>query len=72
MLIFKRTDYTKKLRVVNALLCWLRCCVHCLKDGIRLALPVVYHLSNSAHSSCPNSTRLQPTQQGIHHTRFFV
>ena len=26
MLIVRRTDYTKKLRVVNALLCWLQSC----------------------------------------------
>ena len=25
-LIIRRTDYTKKLRVVNALLCWLQSC----------------------------------------------
>jgi hypothetical protein len=31
-----------------------------------LTLPVIYQLSHSAHSSCPNSARMQPTQQGMY------
>ena len=33
---------------------------------------LVYQLSHSAHSSCPNSARLQPTQPGILHMQLFM
>jgi len=78
MLIVRRTDSTKNC------VCWMPCCVGCSRVDLGQELcalferwyathiRLVYYLSNSAHSSFPNSTRLQPTQQGIHHTQFFV
>jgi len=39
---------------------------------IRLTQHIVYQLSQSAHSSCHNSARLQPTQPGIIHMLLFT
>jgi len=43
---------------------WDTSCVHCVK--------VIYQLSHSEHSSCPNSARLQSTQPGTLHMQLFT
>jgi len=58
MLIVRRTDYTKKLRVMNALLCWL--------DGIRLVYSRIpsfkqcTQLLSQLYTTAANTTRHSP------------
>ena len=74
MPIIRRTDY------VNNCMWSMPGCVGCSRAELghelcalcETRIRVLYQLSHSAHSSCPNPARLQPTQPGILHMHLFT